>query len=362
MHPHLFTDISSHGFGHLAQAAPVLNALQTRLPELRLTIRCALPEEKLRSRIHGAFELIPGSSDFGFAMLDAVRIDYATSAQRYRDFHADWANKVEKERRLFAALRPDLVLTDVAYLPLAGAARAGIRSVSMCSLNWGGLFAHYYEQESWAGPILDEILAAYRSVECFLRLMPAMPMPELPRTRALAPVAALGTRRRAELCERLGVAVKKCIVLVAYGGFDCDLQAARWPQTPGLCWLIPQAWGLQRADMRSIESCGLPFTDLLASVDAVLTKPGYGTFTEATCNGTPVLYQRRDNWPEQDCLIDWLAQHGRCREVDPACFLDGRIERLLSEVLAETPPARPLPEGAAEAAELLVDWLKPQAE
>ena len=86
--------------------------------------------------------------------------------------------------------------------------------------------------------------------------------------RALAPVAALGTRRRAELCERLGVAVKKCIVLVAYGGFDCDLQAARWPQTPGLCWLIPQAWGLQRADMRSIESCGLPFTDLLASVDA----------------------------------------------------------------------------------------------
>ena len=75
-----------------------------------------------------------------------------------------------------------------------------------------------------------------------------------------------------------------------------------------------------------------------------------------------MLYQRRDNWPEQDCLIDWLAQHGRCREVDPACFLDGRIERLLTEVLAETPPARPLPEGAAEAAELLVDWLKPQAE
>ena len=93
MHPHLFTDISSHGFGHLAQAAPVLNALQTRLPELRLTIRCALPEEKLRSRIHGAFELIPGSSDFGFAMLDAVRIDHATSAQRYRDFHTDWPTR-----------------------------------------------------------------------------------------------------------------------------------------------------------------------------------------------------------------------------------------------------------------------------
>jgi hypothetical protein len=30
--PHLFVDISAHGFGHLAQVAPVLNALGRRLP------------------------------------------------------------------------------------------------------------------------------------------------------------------------------------------------------------------------------------------------------------------------------------------------------------------------------------------
>ena len=362
MPPHLFTDISSHGFGHLAQAAPVLNALHARLPELRLTLRCALPEENLRARIHAPFELLPGSSDFGFAMQDAVRIDHAASAQRYRVFHADWANKVEKERRLFAALRPGLVLTDAAYLPLAGAAQAGIRSVSMCSLNWGGLFAHFYGQESWAGPILDEILAAYRAAECFLRLTPAMPMPELPRTRALAPVAALGRCRRAELCTNLGVAAEKRIVLVAYGGFDCDLHAERWPQTSGLFWLTPQAWGLQREDMGCIEHARLRFTDLLTSVDAVLTKPGYGVFTEAACNGAPVLYQRRDNWPEQDCLIEWLQQHARCREVDKACLLAGHIGRLLSEMLAAPPPPRPQPDGAEEAAELLAGWLEPPAQ
>ena len=360
--PHLFVDISSHGFGHLAQVAPVLNELIKQLPDLRLTIRCGLPAEKLRARISANFTHIAGRSDFGFVMHDAVSIDFAATAHAYRDAHANWAQRVAEEAQQLKALSPDLALTDVAYLPLAGAAQAGIPALSMCSLNWADLFAHFYIHEPWAKSIHAEILAAYRSAELFLRLTPAMPMPALPRQRAVAPVATLGHDRRNELRAKLACPPNEKLVLIAFGGFDKDLGAESWPQNPGIRWLIPQSWPITRADMTALEPLGLPIIDLLRSVDAVLTKPGYGTFTEATCNGTPVLYQRRDNWPEQDCLIDWLAQHGRCREVDPACFLDGRIERLLSEVLAETPPARPLPEGAAEVAELLVDWLKPQAE
>jgi hypothetical protein len=31
---HLLVDISAHGLGHLAQTAPVIEALQARVPEL----------------------------------------------------------------------------------------------------------------------------------------------------------------------------------------------------------------------------------------------------------------------------------------------------------------------------------------
>ena len=68
-------------------------------------------------------------------------------------------------------------------------------------------------------------------------------------------------------------------------------------------WLVPGEWNCRHPDAIASESFGLSFTDLLCSVDAVITKPGYGTFTEAACNGTPVIYQRRKNWPEPDCLI-----------------------------------------------------------
>ncbi|MBS1228514.1 MAG: hypothetical protein H6R17_1791 [Proteobacteria bacterium] len=356
MTPHLFVDISSHGLGHLAQTAPILNELFSRLPELRLTVRSGLPQAKLRERISGELTHLEGRSDFGYVMHDAIRIDHAATALAYRAQHADWAHAVAAEAALLATLAPDLVLSDVAYLPLAGAAQAGIPALSMCSLNWADLFAHFFGNEAWAAPIHRQMLAAYRSAECFLRLTPAMAMEALPRRRAIAPVAALG--RRIALRERLGYAADDKIVLVAFGGFDTDLAAEHWPRSAGLRWLIPQSWPLARDDMSAFEALDLPFTDLLHSVDAVLTKPGYGTFTEAACNGTPVLYLRRDDWPEQDCLIDWLKLNARCVEIGKDELTSGQLQSALAALWQQSSPPAPLADGAAEAAALLVTYLE----
>ena len=355
--PHLFVDISSHGFGHLAQVAPILNQLVRIRPELRLTIRSGLPLEKMRTRIAAPFEFINGRSDFGFVMLDAVRIDQGATAKAYRAWHENWPGRVAAEAEFLRRLAPDLVLTDVAYLPLAGAAKAGIPSLSMCSLNWADLFAHVFGHEPWARAIHDEILAAYRGAECFLRLTPAMSMPDLANTRSIAPVAALGRDCRGELAARLDAAPHERIVLIAFGGFDKNLNAAEWPLTPGVRWLIPENWGTAREDMAALEPPRMNFTDLLRSVDAVLTKPGYGTFTEAACNGTAVLYVRRDDWPEQDCLIDWLEKHARCAEVGEAELMAGTLQPVLERLWQQPRPAIPRPDGAAEAAERIAAYL-----
>ena len=140
---HLFADISSHGFGHLAITAPVLNAVAEIVPDLRLTVRCGLPAAKLRQRIRAPFEHIAAASDFGYVMIDATHIDLAASAAAYRHAHADWPARVAAEAAFLAALAPDLVLSNVSCLPLAGAARAGIPALALCSLNWADLFAPF---------------------------------------------------------------------------------------------------------------------------------------------------------------------------------------------------------------------------
>jgi hypothetical protein len=354
---HLFVDISSHGFGHLAQVAPVLNALARRLPVLRLTIRSGLSVGHLQTRLTPDFTHIAAASDFGYLMHDAIRIDLPATAVAYRQLHADWAARVTDEAGFLTSLQPDLVLSDVAYLPLAGAAQAGIPSLAMSSLNWADLFRHYFSDESWAGAIHREMLAAYNSAEYFLRLTPGMPMTDLQRVQPLGPVAVGGKDCRSVLRKQVGCASHERLVLIAFGGFGKRLPIESWPQLEGIRWLVHESWQSAHVGATAFEPLGRPFVDLLRSVDAVVTKPGYGLFAEAACNGTPVLYVRREDWPEEDCLIDWLARNGRCREIGDADLLAGRLAMPLDELWRQPVPAMPEPTGADEAAAQILSRL-----
>lgn len=354
---HLFVDISAHGFGHLAQVAPVLEALVERRPNLRITLRSGLPIERLRSRLRPPFTHLAGRSDFGYVMHDAVNLDLSATATAYRRQHADWSDQVEREAALLGALRPDLVLSDVAYLPLAGAARLGVPAVAMCSLNWAELFDHFYSQESWALAIHQQMLAAYRNAACFLRLTPAMPMADLPNRRGIAPVATLGQDRSRSLRQQLQCADDERLIWIGFGGFDRPLPIDDWQPQPGCHWLIPQSWASSRSDTTAIETLGLSIADLMASVDAVITKPGYGTFVEAACAGTPIVYLERDDWPETPHFAAWLAQHSRAAAIGREALLAGSFMPVLEALWRQPAPVRPDPTGGAEAARELAKLL-----
>lgn len=354
---HLFVDISSHGLGHLAQAAPVLNALRRARPGLRLTIRSGLPAERLARRIDGPFRHLAEASDFGFVMRNALDIDLEASGRRYRDFHADWPARVEREAAQIKALGADLVLSDVACLPLAGAAAAGIPAVALCSLHWASMFGHYFGAEPWAEAIHAQMLAAYRGAAVFLRPMPGMAMPELGNVVDIGPIAAPAMLTRAEVAARLGLPAGRRWVLVALGGFDFPLPVAAWPRRDDILWIVPMAWQARRDDVVGFDDAHLPFADLLAAADAAITKPGYGTIAEAGVHGVPLLYLRRPDWPEEACLIDWISRHGRAAEVSRGEAARGELPAALDALWARPAPPPPAATGIADAVTTLLRHL-----
>ncbi|MFC5299757.1 hypothetical protein [Azospira restricta] len=353
--PHVFVDISAHGLGHLAQTAPVLDALAARSPSLRLTIRSGLAEDRLRLRIAQPFTHLPASSDVSFLMHDATRVDRERSAAAYRAAHADWPAQVAAEADFLTALAPDLVLANVSALPLAGARAAGIPAAALCSLNWADQFAFLFAGEDWAASIHAQLHAAYAGAEVFLRCLPATAMPTLPRVVDLPPIARVGRAEHAALAAAIGAGDER-LVLVGMGGIGFDLPLAQWPQTPGIRWLVRGAPAGRRPDVTDYGALGWHFSDLLASVDAVVTKPGYGMFVEAAAAGTPLLYLRRDDWPEQDALIDWLAAEAVCAELAADDFSSGGFVRQLA-ALWRQPRRRVAADGAAEAARQLLALL-----
>jgi hypothetical protein len=174
-----------------------------------------------------------------------------------------------------------------------------------------------------------------------------MPMLDLPNVVTIGPIATPANLGRDEVARQLGLPTTRRWVLVALGGYDLPLPMERWPQHRDILWLRPEALGTE----------GVRFNDLLANVDAVLTKPGYGTFTEATVHGVPVLYLRRPDWPEQNCLIDWLRQHNRAAEITRDQAESGDLLPTLEALWALPAPPKPEPTGAPQAAKALLDCL-----
>jgi len=357
MRRRLLADISSHGYGHLSQTGPVLNELWYRRPDIRITVRCALPREVLERRIEAPFEHVAEALDFGMVMRNAVDLDLEASAGRYLEFHRNWESRVAQEVERLAALGADLLFSNVPYLSLAAAARAGVPALAMSSLNWADIFLGTLGHLPNAAAIHDEILAAYRGAGAFLRLTPAMSMTDLPNLRTIGPVARVAGSRRALLDQKLGIPPTDRLVMVALGGIPMRLPLEQWPQLPDIRWLVPASWDARRRDALTIEATGLGFTELLASCDAVITKPGYGTFTEAACNRVRVLYVRRPGWPEEPPLVEWLRENATCAEVDRVRLEGGDFSGELLALL-EREGGRMVPAtGASEAAVMLSNLL-----
>jgi hypothetical protein len=323
---HLLVAITAHGFGHVAQTAPVVNALRRRLPKLRLTLYTSLPRSFLASRFAGDFTHIARCPDVGMCMKDALQVDAAASARAYRHFHRDWEMAVAREARLLKDCAPDAILA-----------------------NWMDLYRHCCAAQPEAATILEQMLGAYHSVHAFLQPVPHMPMPDLEKCRAIGPIARLGTDRRSHIRQRCRLPADGKLVLVSLGGVPTQLNLAAWPPLSEVHWIVPASLNPQRRDMVALESLDMDFVDVLRSVDALITKPGYGSFVEAACNGVPVLYAPRLDWPEERFLLDWLRAHGRCLPVQRQQLLRGDFADALQQLFSQPAPEAVAPSGVAEA-------------
>lgn len=321
-----------------------------------MTVRSMASFAQLKSRIHAPFSYVRESGDIGMLMSSALDVRVKESGEAYHAMHRDWGGSVMREAKELREFAPDFVLSNVGYLPLAGAQRAGIPCAAMSSLNWADIFEHYCGAISGTHQITRQIRVAYNRADAFLRLTPGMPMEALYRARTIGPVADVGRSRRDEVNARLNLVDPEKLVLVSLGGVQGQLPLDRWPRIEGVRWLVPADWRATHPDARVLESLEMPFGDILASCDALICKPGYGSFVEAACSGVPVLYVAREDWPETPALANWLKAHGACAEVSRFALESGDFAPTLQDLLARPRPAPVVPTGVAEAAE----WLETQ--
>jgi hypothetical protein len=346
--PHLVVDISGHGFGHAGQVIPVVRALMAARPDLRVTLRTAVPAATIRQHMDGEVAVDEPPADVGLVMHGPIDVDRDASAAAYAALHADFPRTVAREVERLAAAAPDIVLADVPYTSLAAARRIGVPAVALCSLTWLEAYRAYCGDRPEGERIAREIRDAYAAADVFLQVRPHTPMAELDNTLSLPPVCRVGRDRRTAVLDGLGLSPDSALVVAGFGGvpgpFRIDL-----PAIPGVAWLQAQRAPGVHGPVVDAGALALPFCDLAASADLVVTKSGYGTVCETLAAGTRLLTVGRPGWPEDPAMRAWLEAHGTTAWLDRWAATPDVVRRTVADLLARPRAKRVPPDGIAAA-------------
>jgi hypothetical protein len=358
--PLIWAAISGHGFGHAAQVVPVLNALHRLVPDLRVLLRTTVSPSFFKDRLFPHWDVSSVQQDVGCVQKGPLKSDVEATWHEHQQFHSTWDDRLQTEVEAMRATAPDLVLADTPYLALAAGKAAAVPTVALVSFTWDLVLSEYVAPPSIDSlAIFRSIRQTYAQADLALRITPAPKMELFQRVIDIGPIVEPVPSARERLTKFLGLAPGEQTVLVGFGGVPLDsLPFDRLESLNGYRFLFDGSVPPQ--SMRFVSTSSLPFSfkTLLASVDVIMTKPGYGTVVEAVALQTPMVYVRRYNFADEQSLVDYLHRYGRGVELSMSDFTQGRWLAALKEVLdLQTQTVPPSATGANEAAAVLAELL-----
>jgi hypothetical protein len=351
--PLLWAAVSAHGFGHAAQVVPVLNALGRLVPNLRVLLRTMVPASFFEHRLTVPWELSAVQQDIGCIQNGPLTIDVDATWREHNRFHLTWDDRIQAEVEAIRAARPDMILADTPYLAVAAGAQADCPTVALVSFTWDLILSEFTAPPDIAKrTLLQSIRQAYAKADLALRITPAPKMELFTSLIDIGPIAEPATSARGQLATLIHLAPGERTVLVGFGGIpQGSLPFVQLEPLTGYRFLFDGPIPSDSTRFISIKSLPLSFKTLLASVDIILTKPGYGTLVEAVALGTPLVYVRRYNFADEQPLVDYLHRHGRGVELTRQDFAAGRWESAIQTAIGlPAPAAPPAATGAEEAA------------
>ena len=359
--PLIWAAITAHGFGHAAQIVPVLNALTRHVSDVRVLLRTTVTPSFFHDRLVSPWTISPVQQDIGCIQNGPLTIDIEQTWTEYERFHRQWHERLATEVAAMRAAAPDLILADTPYLALAAGKMAAIPSVALASFTWDLVLSEYQAPSTIdSRSILQSMRQAYAEADLALRITPSPKMDIFRRSVDIQPIAEPASSAREELATHLALTPGERTVLVGFGGIQLDaLPFDKLESLTGYRFLFDGPIPPHSTRFVSTKSLPFSFKTLLASVDLILTKPGYGTLIEAVALQTPMVYVRRYNFADEQPLVDYLHRHGRGLELSRDDFAQGRWEEALQHVFHFPSPPAPLPpiSGADDAASQLVPYL-----
>lgn len=302
--------ITPHGFGHAVRSLEVIRHLLEQEPELEIVLVSDIPEFLVEQNVGRALPFRRKRLDIGLVQKDSLRFDLEATLKAWEALYHQKETLVTEEVRFFEKEHIRGIVCDIPFLPFIAASRYGIPSVGMSNLTWDWIYEAYGRSDARWNPLVSWIREAYRHCGLFLQLPMHGDCSACPRIRDVPLVARKAKRRPEETRRILGMTPQQKLYLISFADLHLDEKAQkRLEKIPRTTFLYQKPLIFNLANGISLDGFELSYPDVVAAVDGVITKPGYGITADCLAHGTPIIYTDRGFFPEYEILVQDMTVH-----------------------------------------------------
>ena len=351
--------ITAHGYGHGVRSADVIRALNRIYPRVDVHIITGLPKSLLRNRIGSdKFSIRARDFDIGMVQRDSIRVDVSATLDRALAFYAMRERLLADETAFIKETGIDLVVSDIPSLPLEAAARAGIPRIAVGNFSWDWIYSEFLDNDRRWLPIIEMFHEQYARADLLLRLPFHDEMVAFSKKEDIPLVARPGKSCREKIARLAGCNPEKKWALLSFTTLDLSDEAlARIEQIEECEFLtvLPLEW--RRRNIHAVAREQAAFSDTLASVDVVISKPGFGILSDCVVNNKPLIYAERTNFREYPVLEAFIGRYLKNVRISSEDLYCGDIESSLRKMETAAEPLENLSAGGDEiAARHILSW------
>lgn len=331
--------VTAHGYGHAARSLEVMRALLAR--GCPVTVVTDVVSEFFSRDPH--LGLRKGGFDCGLIQRDSVRGDISATLTACQELMSQSAQLQRQEEQFLGEIGARLVVVDAPALPLSAAAAVGVPAVGLTSFGWDYIYQPFVERDRRWQRICDEFRRHYAMATLWLQYPMAAPLDYGAPREAVPLVSRPGSPQRSLIAEQTGARLDRPWVLVWFHELALhsdslkDLPFEFFPRG-SLCWSGP-----------NFHRPAVDFPDLLASVDVVVSKPGFGIISDCVANRKPLVYVPRTDFCEAQLLETAIVRYLPHARIESEELYAGRWAPALQRALEAPFPAEGLPCQGAEA-------------
>jgi UDP:flavonoid glycosyltransferase YjiC (YdhE family) len=249
----------------------------------------------------------------------------------------------------------DLVISDVASLPMKAAGNLKIPAILIGNFTWHDIYSHLPEAENQAH-LIQALAEEYSHTP--LQILPQCHLNNkiIHHKKEVGFIANNGKNVRNELISFLGKTAENKTLIFIYLG-EHGTHAVNWNnlRDHNDCLFLTRD-PIKHPDVHFLDE-KFSYHDLIASSDIILTKGGYSTLATAFANHKPVITCERDDFYEFEAVREYLQNRQIGIIVKSAPFNQGDWQEPIKEALKLTVKNKVPLNGEIEIAEIVQQML-----